>query len=586
MISVHTTRARLLGLIVLFSLLIAVISATDTPGPSFTPAGPTPVTSFTPGTTSGKSPLHVEFMDASTHTPTNWSWSFNNITGNNTWVVFSLSKNPLMTFGAGNFSIRLNASNSYGYNISNQKTFVNVSSSSGDSHGMTYFPPDHVWNYPITNLPVHKYSDHWIEGIADYSIAHCTFGTFCYRTPAAVWLYDQIPINWVNSSVSHVNVTSWGPNGPPSGNSDWLAAPFTSTLKVQDDLGQDDNVLIIVDTDEKKAYEFFQAAKVADNRWSCNGEFVWNLTNDYRIQPNPDLHPPYGLSSVSAAGVPVIAGLIKYDEINAGHIDHAAGGVIGLINYSVLWPGSHRPPENKPQSDNTYPPYSARLRLKSSVDTSSMGQQAQIIAQALKTYGVIIRDRGSYGLSITLEEDSRLDPYGSNLSGLHDLTLDDFEFVDESSLMISPLTARVNTAVSGKTAPVSAFSANQTTGTAPLSVGFRDWSLNTPTNWDWYWGNNETKMSDAQNPAAVFTAAGTYNVRLYTSNAYGGDWENTTVYITVSPATPVTAPSFTNTVTAGTPPTSVHVDDTTTGSSTGGNWFFEFLNHLWRLIFP
>ena len=480
------TQVHFLGVIILFGLLVAGVSASGLPVSSFTPAGQAPVASFTPSATSGKSLLNVEFADTSTNMPTSWSWSFNNTTGNKSWVAFSASKSPIKTFGVGNFSIRLNASNSYGYDMSDQITFINVSSSTGDSHGLTYFPPDHVWNYPITNLPVHEYSDQWINGIADYSIAHCRIGTFCYRVPTNIWAYNQIPINWVNSSVAHTNVTTWRDQNGPRGNSDKIAAPFTPTLKVQDDSGQDDNILIIVDTDEKKAYEFFQAAKASDNSWSCNGEFVWNLTNDYRIQPDPVAHPPYGLASISASGLPVIAGLIKYDELNAGHIDHAAGGVIALINYSVLWPGSHRPPENKPQSDNTWPPYSARLRLKSSVDTSRMGTQAKIIAEALKTYGVIIRDRGSYGLSLTVEEDSRIDPYGSNMSGLHDLTLYDFEFVDESSLEINSSTAQVRTRSPPVVKPVSSFTSNVTSGTPPTAVQFNETSTGSPTWGAWF----------------------------------------------------------------------------------------------------
>ncbi len=78
-------------------------------------------------------------------------------------------------------------------------------------------------------------------------------------------------------------------------------------------------------------------------------------------------------------------------------------------------------------------------------------------------------------------------------------------------------------------APVTGFTANKTSGTSPLAVGFTDSSTNTPTNWDWYWYANETKSSDAQNPVATLTT-GVYNVRLYTSNSAGGDWENKTAF--------------------------------------------------------
>ena len=446
-----------------------------------------------------------------------------------------------------------------------------VSAASVDSHGMTYFPSDHVWNYPITSLPVHQYSAHWIQGISDYSIGRCTAGTFCYSAPVNVWAYAEIPINWVNSSVKHTNVTTWRNQDGPWGNSDKIAAPFTPTLKVQDDSGQDDNVLIIVDTDEKKAYEFFQAAKAADNTWSCNGEFVWNLTNDYRIQPDPVAHPPYGLASVSASGVPVIAGMIKYDELNAGHIDHAVGGIIGRVNYSTLWPGSHRPPENQPQSDNTFPPYSARLRLKSSVDTSSMGTQAKTIAEALKTYGVIIRDRGSVGLSLSMEEDSRFNPYGTNMSGLHNLKLDDFEFVDESSLEINPSTAQVRTGSPVVVTPVPSFTSNVTAGTPPTIVQFTDTSANTPTSWAWTFGDGGT--STLKNPSHQYTTAGTYSVTLKVSNAGGSNTLTRTNYISVTSVAPPVA-GFTGTPTSGVSPLTAAFTDASTNSPASWVWTF------------
>lgn len=81
--------------------------------------------------------------------------------------------------------------------------------------------------------------------------------------------------------------------------------------------------------------------------------------------------------------------------------------------------------------------------------------------------------------------------------------------------------------------PTAAFSANETVGYVPFNVGFTDSSTDSPTNWDWYWSADEVKDSDDQNPTVVF-ASGTHNARLYVSNAYGGDWENKTAYITAS----------------------------------------------------
>jgi len=86
-----------------------------------------PVATFTNSVSSGIVPLSVQFNDTSSGTPTSWNWSFKNVTGNNTQVWFSTTRNATQTFGIGNFSIVLNATNAYGSNISAQNTFVNVS---------------------------------------------------------------------------------------------------------------------------------------------------------------------------------------------------------------------------------------------------------------------------------------------------------------------------------------------------------------------------------------------------------------------------------------------------------------------------
>ena len=92
-----------------------------------TPVPVVPGAHFTANITSGTAPLAVKFTDTSTGTPTTWNWSFRNVTGNNTQVVFSTVQNPVLSFGAGNFSIVVDAANSAGRTISAQNTFINVS---------------------------------------------------------------------------------------------------------------------------------------------------------------------------------------------------------------------------------------------------------------------------------------------------------------------------------------------------------------------------------------------------------------------------------------------------------------------------
>jgi hypothetical protein len=88
--------------------------------------GIVPSPSYTANVTSGTAPLAVQFNDTSVTPQTSWNWSFTNVTGNNTPVSWSTEQNATQTFGAGNFSIALNASSSAGYYIARQVTFINV----------------------------------------------------------------------------------------------------------------------------------------------------------------------------------------------------------------------------------------------------------------------------------------------------------------------------------------------------------------------------------------------------------------------------------------------------------------------------
>jgi C1A family cysteine protease len=94
-------------------------------------------------------------------------------------------------------------------------------------------------------------------------------------------------------------------------------------------------------------------------------------------------------------------------------------------------------------------------------------------------------------------------------------------------------------------APVAAFIATPTNGTAPLKVQFTDQSTNTPTSWKWEYsttGNGWTEFSTSKDPSHTFTTAGTYSIRLTATNASGSDFETKMEYVIVSSITGITIP--------------------------------------------
>src|SRR5436305_13793760 len=141
---------------------------------------------------------------------------------------------------------------------------------------------------------------------------------------------------------------------------------------------------------------------------------------------------PAGWTSADAAGLAILPGLVRYDEVASGHIDHAIRVTVNATDDRYIWPARHKTGST---SYPSRPPMRERLRLKASVDISGFSPANQVILQALKTYGAIVADNGS-SWYISGAPDSRWND--NDLHGLSSLHGSDFEAVDESSLMVDP----------------------------------------------------------------------------------------------------------------------------------------------------
>src|SRR6185295_17264588 len=98
-----------------------------------------------------------------------------------------------------------------------------------------------------------------------------------------------------------------------------------------------------------------------------------------------------GWTSADAAGLPIFAGLLRYDEVAAGVVDHAIRMTVGCTSDRYVWPARHSTSTGAPAC----PPMGARFRLRSGFDTSSFGTKARVVLRAFKTYGLIVADNGS-----------------------------------------------------------------------------------------------------------------------------------------------------------------------------------------------
>ncbi len=157
--------------------------------------------------------------------------------------------------------------------------------------------------------------------------------------------------------------------------------PIPANAKVES--GSDAHVLV-VDTNSCKLYELYDGRKESSTSgWVAQSGAIWDLkTGALR---------PAGWTSADAAGLPILPGLVRADEVLSGHVNHAIRFTASRSQNGYILPATHQAGSNNP----ALPPMGLRVRLKANYDISQLTGQAKIIAQAMKTYGMILADNGS-----------------------------------------------------------------------------------------------------------------------------------------------------------------------------------------------
>ena len=164
--------------------------------------------------------------------------------------------------------------------------------------------------------------------------------------------------------------------------------------------------------------------RTVDGSWDAGSGAKWLLTSN-ALRPDT-------WTSADAAGLPIYAGLARYDEVPAGVIHHALRFTAPSTQQAYMWPARHYASNS---TDPNLPPMGLRVRLKASVDISGYPTQLRVILQALKDYGMFLADNGS-SWYISGAPDERWDNDILHMAG--NLHGSDFEAVDESGLMVDP----------------------------------------------------------------------------------------------------------------------------------------------------
>lgn len=273
--------------------------------------------------------------------------------------------------------------------------------------GCSIFPANNFWNARIDSLPVHPLSDAWVDSIGRNESFHMDFGS-------GTW--DGGPIGIPFNIVAGSTVPTFEPEFYYPEESD--AGPYPIPDNPNIEYGSDHHILV-VDTETCTLYEIFDASFDGSN-WNGGSGAIWDL-NSNALRPDE-------WTSADAAGLPILPGLIRYDEIAAGAITHALR-FTAEATAGYIWPARHQTSE--PQNET--PPMGARFRLKADYDISGFPPEMQILLQAMKTYGIVLADNGS-DWYVSGAPDERWD--NDMLHLLDVLTGSDFEVVDTSAMIV------------------------------------------------------------------------------------------------------------------------------------------------------
>lgn len=304
--------------------------------------------------------------------------------------------------------------------------------------GCQVFPTSNIWNVPVASLPVHASSAAWIATIGATKGLHMDFGSGLYDGGKIGIPYDSVPELQPMVAVDFATL-GW------AGESDPGPYPIPADPQIEGEPGNavGDRHVLVVRQGACELYEAYYTYPHGSSALELNddppdlvpcavGAGGWCAASGAFYDLDSNALRPDGWTSADAAGLPVLPGLARYEEVATGEIRHALRFTTHPTQSAYLWPARHQAGSS---TNAAYPPMGIRVRMKWDTDLSGLSEQARVIAVALKRYGMILADNGSdWYISGA--------PHASWDNGaLHELdvyTGADFEVVDVSSLQLDP----------------------------------------------------------------------------------------------------------------------------------------------------
>jgi hypothetical protein len=315
-------------------------------------------------------------------------------------------------------------------------------------HGFVPFPASSPWNQDISAAALDPNSVAIVNFIGGSTAVHPDFGAGLYNNstmgiPYVVVGAGQAPVT--------INFNAYGDESDPGP----MPIPANAPIEGDPNPSGDQHVLV-VDQNQCWIYELYGASPAAGGAWNAGSAAVWDmLANEQR---------PYTWTSADAAGLPIFPGLLRYDEVAAGSIQHAIRFTLQRGRAAFTPPASHWAANS---SDPNAAPMGMRMRLKSSFNVSGYSAANQVILQALKKYGMIMADNGS-SMYLSGAPDDRWD--NNDLHNLSSLHASDFEVIQ-----MNPVYTASNVP-QGNAPQIASFTASPSSVSAAASVTL-NWSV-------------------------------------------------------------------------------------------------------------
>ncbi len=274
------------------------------------------------------------------------------------------------------------------------------------------FPADSIWHADVSRLPVSPHSAAWLDHmqVATRKL-HPDFG------PSGGVPYG-IPFTVVAGSHAKVTVAF-----DYADESDHVGYPLGSDTLIEGGANSGGDMhAIVVDSSTCQLYETWDTRQ-SGSAWLAGSGATWNLGSDALRTA--------GWTSADAAGLPILPGLLRWDEVLAGNVDHAIRFTTNVSSQAYVWPARHQAGST---TDPTYPPMGAWFRLRASYPTAGLSAQTITIINAMKKHGMILADNGSPWFFQGTADNAWPDTV---ISQLKNIPASAFQAIDVSPLRVS-----------------------------------------------------------------------------------------------------------------------------------------------------